>query len=307
MDMRDLMYFQAVAQSEHMGKAAERLFITQPALTKAVHRLEEEIGAPLFKRAGRRIALTDLGRLLEERTRHVKQVMDDTMREVKNFAGGLIGHIRMGCAPTMTKYLLPIIIPQLIAKAPGVTVEIRSSVSDELWEQLREGALDLTFTTYTAAPREGFNIIPLIEDEVVVVAGRDHPIFSGPYTVKDLDRYNWVLPKTSREMRPWLDARLQSFGCAPPRAQVQVSAILYMPRLIASTNLLSFISRRNIDDNTEDGQLVRALDLPEMSLHRVFGVSYRESRYLSPAVLLLIDLLRAAGTVNDEMLKVFEE
>jgi len=83
-----------------MGRAAERLFLTQPALTKAVRRLEDSIGSSLFIRTGRRIALTELGKLLLERTCRLRRIMDDTTREVKGYADGLSGHIRLGCAPT---------------------------------------------------------------------------------------------------------------------------------------------------------------------------------------------------------------
>lgn len=295
MDTRDLYYFQAVAECGHMGMAAQRLFLTQPALTKAVHRLEEEIGSPLLKRNGRRIALTDLGELLLERTRHVRQVMDDTAREVKNFAGGLVGHIRIGCAPTVAKYLLPEIVPVLFAEAPGVTLELDTAMSDILWEQLRDGFLDLAVTQISEM-EDGFTVLPVIDDDVVVVAGKDHPIFTAAYTVHDLERYDWILPKSSVQTRPWLDAALKKNGCPPPKARMQAATILHLPRLIAETDLLSFISRRNIGA-LEDGALLREVRIPETTLHRTFSLAYRNNRYRSPAVQRLIRLIQEYGAM----------
>ncbi len=290
MDIRDLHYFQVVAECGHMGMAAERLFLTQPALTKAIHRLENEIGAPLLQRRGRRIALTALGELLLERTRHLRQVMDDATREVKSFAGGLTGHIRLGCAPTIARYFLPEILPTLLAEAPGVTVELDTALSDVLWEQLREGFLDLAITQITL-PGKGFAVIPVMDDDAVVVAGKDHPIFNGPYTVRDLARYDWVLPKISTQSRPWLDTALAKHGCPLPRIRVQAASILYLHRLIAGSTLLSFLARRNIG-TPEDGALLREVALPETTLHRTFSLAYPDNRHLSPAVLRLIRLIR---------------
>lgn len=288
MDIRDLYYFQAIAECQHMGRAAERLFLTQPALTKAVHRLEESIGAPLFIRSGRRIALTELGRLLLERTYRLRQVMDDTTREVKSYAGGLSGHIRLGCAPTMAKYLLPKIMPDLLRQAPGVTMELHSSMSGQLLVALKEGLLDMAITHVTG-PIPGYEVIPLVNDNVVVVAGKKHPIFNASYTIRDLDKYNWVLPRSSAT-RPWLGTVLARHNCPPPRAQVEATSILYLPRLIAGTELLSLLSRRNIS-GLEDGDLLREVALPETSLRRVFCLVYSKGSYLSPAAHRLIELL----------------
>ncbi len=296
MDIRDIGYFREVAECGHMGKAAQRLFITQPALTKAVHRLEDAIGSPLLKRAGRRVVLTDLGMVLLEKARYLRQVMDDTTREVKNFAGGLAGHIRLGCSPTVTKYLLPDIVRDLQREAPGVTLEIENGMSDVLWRMLREGYLDMALTHFSG-PKEGFHITPVMKDAVVVVAGRDHPIFDGKYAIEDLSRYGWVLP-ASAHTRGWLDDTLAKNGCPPPKVLVQASSILYLPRLIAETGLLSVISRRNIGA-AEDGSLLREVVLPEMTLHRIFSMAYRKSGYQPPALTRLVGLLqtRAAAAL----------
>ncbi|MBE0530080.1 MAG: LysR family transcriptional regulator [Rhodospirillales bacterium] len=290
MDVRDLFYFQTIAECEHMGRAAERLFLTQPALTKAVRRLEEQIGAPLFARMGRRIALTELGHILLKRTYRLRQIMDDTAREVKSYADGQFGHIRLGCAPTMVKFLLPDIMPDLLRQAPGVTMELHSSVSGDLLALLREGLLDLVLT-HVSAPIERYEVVPLVRDDIVVVARKHHPIFDGPYTVRDLARYNWVLPRSSAT-RPWLNAALAKQNCPPPQAQLEATSILYLPRLIAGTELLSLLSRRNLS-GLEDGDLLREVALPETTLHRVFCLVYGKNSYLSPAAQRLVDLLVA--------------
>jgi len=179
-------------------------------------------------------------------------------------------------------------MPDLLRQAPDVTMELHSSMSDQLLATLKEGLLDLAIT-HVAGPIPGYKVIPLVNDDVVVVAGKNHPIFNAPYTILDLDKYNWVLPR-STATRPWLSEALAKYNCPPPRAQVEATSILYLPRLIAGTELLSLLSRRNIF-GLEDGNLLREVTLPEATLHRVFCLVYSEDSYLSPAARRLIELL----------------
>lgn len=290
MDIRDLYYFQAIAEHEHMGQAAKSLYLTQPALTKAVHRLEDSIGAPLFTRSGRRIILTELGKLLLKRTYSLRQHMDDTAREVKSYAHGQSGLIRLGCAPTMSKYLLPDIIPSFLRQAPGVTIDLYSSMSGELLTRLNDRVLDLAITHVTG-PLEGYRVTPLVGDTIVLVAGRNHPIFRKKYTIRDIVECSWILPRDSGA-RPWLRSLMAKYGYPEPVPQIEASSIIYLPRLIAGTNLLSMLSRRNLV-GLDDGGLLREVDLPEARLHRVFCLVYSANDYLSPAAQKLVEMLHA--------------
>ena len=117
MDLRDLAYFEVIADLGHMGRAAERLGRTQPALTKCIQRLEEAVGADLFERTGRGIALTRVGEVLLSRARRMRSAMEEALREVSDFAAGSAGHVRIGCGATMGEYLLPQVCRALIGRA----------------------------------------------------------------------------------------------------------------------------------------------------------------------------------------------
>src|ERR1700742_3320833 len=95
-ELRDLVYFQAIAETGHMGRAAQKLGRTQPALTKSVRRLEADIGADLFERSGRGLRLTSVGEVLLARTRQLRNTVDMTMRELGDVARGEVGHVRVG-------------------------------------------------------------------------------------------------------------------------------------------------------------------------------------------------------------------
>ena len=120
MDLRDLRYFEVIAELEHMGRASARLHRTQPALTSAVRRLEEDAGVPLFERAGRGIRLTAAGRVMLKWARRARSDIDDAQRELGDLGRGLVGTIRIGIVPTAAQFLLPPAVRLLLHEAPEV-------------------------------------------------------------------------------------------------------------------------------------------------------------------------------------------
>ena len=107
MDLRDLAFFEVIAETGHLGRASEKLGRTQPALTKCIQRLEASVGAELFARSGRGLVLTQVGDVLLSRARLMRTAMDEAIREVSEFAAGTAGHVRIGTGATMAEYLLP--------------------------------------------------------------------------------------------------------------------------------------------------------------------------------------------------------
>src|SRR5689334_24998246 len=118
MDLRDLRYFETIADLQHVGRAADRLHRTQPALTSSIRRLEEDCGAPLFERAGRGIRLTAAGRVLLKWAQRVRFDMEDARREIAAMGSGLSGHVRVGIVPTAAQFLLPAAARQLLQEGP---------------------------------------------------------------------------------------------------------------------------------------------------------------------------------------------
>jgi DNA-binding transcriptional LysR family regulator len=289
LDFRDLVYFRTIAELGHMGQAAERLFLTQPALTKAMQRLEESIEGKIFLREGRGIALTELGRVLLERSRVIEQMMNATHGELRGFARGEAGHIRFGCAPTLAKYYLPEIMRQLLDQSPGVTIDLETNVSGPLLKALREHRLDAVLTHVTG-PIDGFHVTPVMDDEVAIVASWSHPLAAREVQVPDLTHYNWVLP-TKSAILPWLQDLFHRHGCPAPKAQVKATSILYLPSLIGGTQLLSLLSTKNLKDDVT-GQHLTEINVAGERLRRSFAFVCRDPASLSPATRLLFDIIR---------------
>ncbi|MGH8807428.1 MAG: LysR family transcriptional regulator [Noviherbaspirillum sp.] len=293
MDLRDLHYFETIAELGHLGQAAEKLHRTQPALSKCIDRLEEELDTALFQREGRRLQLTPVGAVLLARSKSLRRAMEEAKREVGDFAKGVMGNVRVGSAATTAEYLLPQVCSALLQDAPGVTLELVIGMNDVLRNSLRAGQLDLVVGPLLESDQE-FVSFPIVEDEVVVVGRHTHPLFRKAVRMADLCDYPWVLPAPSVATRQWLDQAFRRHRLPPPTVQIATNSISLLPRLIARTDLLSFISRRNLGTG-KAGAPLREVPLPQTTMKRTFGVLYRADGYLSPAAHCLVNLMKTRG------------
>ena len=297
MDLRDLRYFETIAELEHIGRATERLHRSQPALTTSVRRLEEAVGAPLFEKAGRGIRLTSAGKVLLKWAQRMRFDVEDARREIEDMKKGLSGHIRIGIVPTAAQFILPPAARNLLAVAPDVTLRTVVGLIDTLQPLLHAGELDLMVGTESLV-EPGFTSQRLAEDQIVVAASATHPIFAGPVNLRDLTRHRWVLQPPGAPTRDWLDHTFDRKRLPRPKVQVESTMLLMLPALIAETGLLSFISRHHLAE--PDGRSpLKEVAIKETTMHRRLVVTYRESSYLMPAARKLIALLQDAARIGE--------
>ena len=290
LQVRDLIYFAKVAELGHLGRAAQALHITQPALSKCIDRLEDNYGAALFERSGRGIRLTDAGRLLQERARVIERTLDETRREIASLGEGVAGLVKIGAAATIAEFIMPTVCHALQEEAPAVVVELQIGMNDVLHEALRKRLLDVVIGPL-GSPDESLVQIPIVADAVVVAASATHPLAGRHATLEAMSRCGWVLPAQSVATRQWLESVFAAHGLPLPRAAVMTSSIAAVPRLIAETGLLSFISRRNLEAGRFTPALVE-LPNPDTTMTRQFGVVHRNDGYLSPAARRIIEIVR---------------
>lgn len=293
MDLRDLRYFETIAELQHLGQAAGRLHRTQPALSSSIRRLEADCGAALFERSGRGIRLTEAGQVLLKWARRLRFDAEDAKRELSSMGAGLTGHVRIGIVPTAAQYLLPGVARQLLHEAPGVTLRTVVGLIDALRPQLRAGELDLIVGTETA-PETGMVTRALAEDRIVVAASHDHEVFTRATRLRDLTRYRWALQPPGAPTRDWLDHTFDRHGLPRPQVQVETTMLLVLPALIVQTGLLSFISRHHLQGPDRIAGL-KELPIRGAAMRRRMAVTYRDAAYLSPAARRLIELLERSA------------
>jgi DNA-binding transcriptional LysR family regulator len=291
MDIRDLIYFEVIAEEGNLGKAADRLGRTKPALTKCVRRLEQEIGAPLFVRVGRRTALTAPGKTLVVHAKHLRCALDDALKDVSDLASGQTGHVRIGMGTTVVDYLRPQISRWFLADAPKATLEIRVGLSDILRAHLIEGRVDAIITTALPGDDEAFAKQDWFTDEVVVATRKGHPLQGRRNKIEDLVSYQWILPGPGVPSRQWIDWAFRSRHLAQPQARAEINAIELMPALIGDSDLLGFLPRRFLAPGRLAADLVE-LPIKATTMRRTLSFLSRKGGYIPPALRSLANRLR---------------
>lgn len=191
MELRQLTQFCAVAEALSFRRAAERLHMAQPPLSVAIRKLEEELGASLFERRGRSIALTDAGADALQRARRVLAEAEEMRYAARRAAAGESGRVRMGFVGSATYSLLPRLLPQFRRRHPGIELELHESTNEELLAQLEAAQLDLALVRFPTSSSVGVLKMEMIErDAFQAVLPKGHPLAAGhSVTLKALADY----------------------------------------------------------------------------------------------------------------------
>jgi len=170
MELLQLHYFRTVARLEHMTRAAQELRIAQPALSKTIARLEEDIGVPLFDRQGRQIKLNMFGRAFLEKAETALNALEEGKRQVTDMAGMAQGSIYLA-TPTMNRLSGP--VGAFLAKHPDIQFHLSQTTADEIASLLESGQIDFSFSALPIN-RVGISEMPILNEEVFLAVPSNH-------------------------------------------------------------------------------------------------------------------------------------
>ncbi|GAA1036758.1 LysR substrate-binding domain-containing protein [Virgisporangium ochraceum] len=204
MQVPQLRSFVAVAELRHFTRAADRVGITQPSLSKQIHALEADLGAALFER-GTAVALTPAGEVLLPIATRILADLDTAHREVQNLIGLRRGRIRLGATPSLCVSLVPPLLRRFHADHPGVEIHIEESGSQDLVRDLARGALDLALVVLPNAGPDldgaGLTAEPLLRENLVVASLGPLPGVGGTIRVTDLADHQLVMFRAGYDLR----------------------------------------------------------------------------------------------------------
>ncbi|AQA14884.1 LysR family transcriptional regulator [Streptomyces malaysiensis] len=181
MELQQMRYVVAVAETNSFTRAAERCLVVQSALSHQIARLEKELGARLFERTSRRVCLTPAGEAFLPAARQCLDAAERAAAEVAAAVGEVRGRLAVGLIPTVTAVDIPGALRDFRERYPHVRIRLRVGASDDLVEQVKEGAIDVAFLGLptTARPR-GVAAHELARDRLVAVVAPDHPLAGEP-------------------------------------------------------------------------------------------------------------------------------
>lgn len=179
MTLNELRYVVALARERHFGRAAASCFVSQPTLSVAVKKLEEELGSPLFERASSDITLTPLGEAVVVHAQSILERVESIRHLAQGHADPLHGVLRLGAIYTVGPYLLPQLIPNLHTLAPHMPLQIEEGFTADLRRRLKQGELDAILV---ALPFDeaGVEVRPLYEEPFVALLPASHPLIGQP-------------------------------------------------------------------------------------------------------------------------------
>jgi len=295
MDLRQLEYFLTTVEQRSFGRAAEILHVSQPALSKAVKRLETELGVKLLDRLPRGVSPTLFGEALAAHANLIRGELGRATETVAALKEGSAGRVVIGAGSSMRIELLPEAVTRLMVRHPDVEVEIVGELYDVLLPNLRQGKLDLVLSMIPeSAPPLDIDYTPLYVDKTHPTVRCDHPLArKGDLNVVDCLDFDWVLPSSENLGRRHLDAFFLSRNLPLPHPVMETNSTIVAINVLRKSDLIGWHPTQVIGDFQETGLL--ALPIEEITLVRTVGISVRHASALSPAALLLAEELQQVG------------
>lgn len=191
MELDQLRYFLGVAEQGNFTRAADKLKISQPALSRSIQKLEEELGQPVFERKTRAVALTEAGTLLQSRAQQVLSILEDTKAEITD--DGESGRVRVGAIPTIAPFFLPNLLQQFSEKFPKANLIVQENTTDALLKSCTQGEIDLAILALPI-PAKYLEVEELFEEELLLVLPPEHSLATKEkIRLKDVEPYPFVL------------------------------------------------------------------------------------------------------------------
>lgn len=188
MTLTELKYIVAVARERHFGRAAEACFVSQPTLSVAIKKLEEELEVIIFERGGAELGVTPLGYRLIEQAQKVLEETDNLREIARQGQNPLAGPLRVGIIYTVAPYLLPLLMPHQIKLTPNMPLVLQENYTVRLLELLRQGEID-TAIVALPLPDSTFMVQELYDEPFVVAIPKNHP-WSGRHSIDTAELKN---------------------------------------------------------------------------------------------------------------------
>lgn len=299
MDARQLRNVLAVIDHGSLGKAAKALHVSQPALSKSLQRLEQQLDAPLFSRDARGMHPTLYAECLRSYALTVSRGLDHARAEIEALKAGNKGVVTIGASPLTASRILPDAIARLTRERPGVFVRVTTTAAD-LVPGLLANDYDIVVKALAQdTPDRGIRQRILFSDRVIVVARRGHPLTRRKAVrPHELQSYPWVLPRPGNLHRRCLERFFEAEGLLPPRVAVECSTTGVITGMVQRSDCLGVIAQIALDRRTSgqrsgEAPALAALNIDSPFLTRSIALLWREHDMLTPATQGMVGAIEA--------------
>jgi len=296
MDLASLNAFIAIAETGSFSRAAERLHLTQPAISKRIAALEQQLKVRLFDRLGREIRLTEAGQALLPRAYQILNVLDDTRRALSNLQGEVSGRLTLATSHHVGLHRLPPLLRRFTQLHPQVSLDIHFLDSEIAYEEILHGRAELAVITLAPETAPPVCAVRVWDDPLDVVAAPGHPLTRHDQVrLADVAQYPAVFPGEHTFTHHILRDLFEQQGLSP-NISMSTNYLETIKMLVSIGLAWSILPRTMLDD-----QVVR-LPLPEIQLQRQLGYILHTGRTLSNAARAFIALLDAQSNQPHSLL-----
>lgn len=277
MNLRQLQYFVEVGELGSVTRAAERLHIAQPALSRHMRTLERDLGVRLFARDGRGIALTNAGIVFRDRVRIVLRELDRAQLEVKALSRSPGGRIDFGMPFSISQALTRILDRCISDELPGVSVRIIDGWTGFIIEWLLRGRLDLGVIYDHTLKSDVLRIEPLAAEEQFLICAPTNPLASrDKISLAEVTGLPLALPSREHGLRVAVEQTMQLIGRAP-QIQIELESIVGLKQLAEQGSVYTILPRGEMEEELSAGRIktVRIVDPP---IHRTLFIAWSNER-----------------------------
>ncbi|GBC82791.1 HTH-type transcriptional activator CmpR [bacterium HR10] len=291
MEFAQLEALVAIARARSFSRAAEQLARTQPALSIAIRKLEEEIGALVFDRSQKEVTLTEVGQILFEYAQKILNLRREALGTIEELRQLHTGRVTIGANESTSLYLLPRIILAFREQHPTIKIEVYRSFSERLPREIKERNLDFGIVSFDPNDSE-LASFPILEDELVLILPPGHPLAARrQITLKDLGgepfiAHNVRSPARERVIQAFRRARV------PLNIAIELTSIETIKEFVKMGLGLAFVPRMCIEEELAQGKLA-TVPIQGFRHRRVLRVIYLRDKVHSHAAQKFLEVIKA--------------
>lgn len=289
----------AVVEKGSLGKAAEMLNVSQPALTKSIRRLEEHLGVPLFYRDARGMRPTIYGEVLHAHAQGITISIEQALREIAELRSGSEGAIRVAAGPIMTNEILAKAVRRIMRERPKLRINIHTAIGNTR-NDLIAGKYDFILALLPPGdPPSWLRQEPIFDDRIALIARPRHPLAQRKrVSARDLVKASWVLPVPGHYHRRRLESVFEEEHLPVPVPTIECSSTDFIKAVVAESDHIGVVAAMGL--NSRKDAAVCEIPLGSPFMIRPIGVLWRKHQILSQPSLLLIDALkRVCSEIRD--------
>ena len=290
MNLTTLKYFVSVAELGSLTAAAEANFVTQPALSVALRKLQEELGAKLVVAEGRGMRLTRAGGIVLDYARRFARLEEELSREVADLEGLVRGKIAIGTIDAASSYVLPPVFSRFRERYPGIDISLEVMGTGPLLKELRGGRLDFVVGTLPIERGVDLDVFPVYTERLLVVARPGHPLARRRALLPAaLAEHSFISFHEGANTRRIIEAVLAEHGVSP-RVTMTTDSPEAIRNLAAAGLGIAILPEKLVRDDIGRGTLVE-IRIKGLVFERTLGLIIPAKRYLSSTVRAFLGVL----------------